>query len=101
MAEECCASSDAGCAPQPVKFPERAAGHAAPLVTRAAVEDSCCARGVPVFDGVDPRYKVMLWTVIAINAAMFLTEMIAGQLRARRPSRRTRSIFSPTPSPMA
>jgi Co/Zn/Cd efflux system component len=41
---------------------------------------SCCCDGVPVFDGVDPRYKRVLWTVIAINGAMFLTEMIAGQL---------------------
>ena len=36
--------------------------------------------GVPRFDGLDPRYKRVLWTVIAINGAMFLTEMIAGQL---------------------
>jgi len=35
---------------------------------------------VPVFDGVDPRYKRVLWIVIGINGAMFLTEMIAGQL---------------------
>ena len=41
---------------------------------------SCCTDGVPVFDGVDPRYKRVLWTVIAINGAMFLTEMAAGHL---------------------
>jgi Co/Zn/Cd efflux system component len=35
---------------------------------------------VPVFDGMKPRYKRILWTVISINGAMFLTEMIAGQL---------------------
>jgi Co/Zn/Cd efflux system component len=35
---------------------------------------------VPVFDGLDPRYKRILWTVIAINGAMFLTEMVAGEL---------------------
>ena len=40
--------------------------------------------GVPIFDGVDPRYKRILWTVIAINGAMFLTEMVAGQLAVRR-----------------
>jgi len=34
----------------------------------------------PVFDGVDPRYKRVPWTVIVINGAMFLTEMIARQL---------------------
>ena len=39
-----------------------------------------CHGGVPVFDGVDPRYKRVLWTVIALNGAMFLTEMAAGQL---------------------
>ena len=33
-----------------------------------------------MFDGVDPRYKRILWTVIAINGALFLTEMVAGQL---------------------
>ncbi|MBR0903386.1 cation transporter [Bradyrhizobium liaoningense] len=40
----------------------------------------CCAAGVPVFDGLDPRYKRVLWTVIAINAAMFVSEMAAGHL---------------------
>ena len=35
----------------------------------------CCSGGVPVFDGIDPRYKGVLWTVIGINGAMFLTEM--------------------------
>jgi Co/Zn/Cd efflux system component len=29
---------------------------------------------------MDPRYRRILWTVIAINGAMFLTEMIAGHL---------------------
>jgi Co/Zn/Cd efflux system component len=33
-----------------------------------------------VFDGLDPRYKVVLWTVIGINATMFLVEMIAGHV---------------------
>lgn len=40
----------------------------------------CCSGGVPVFDGMNPRYKRILWTVIGINGAMFLTEMIAGQI---------------------
>lgn len=44
------------------------------------VEDACCSGGVPVFDGMNPRYKCVLWVVIAINGAMFLTEMIAGEL---------------------
>ncbi len=43
-------------------------------------DDACgCSGGVPVFDGVDPRYKRILWTVIAINGAMFMTETVAGQ----------------------
>nr|WP_244622841.1 cation transporter [Microvirga brassicacearum] len=41
---------------------------------------SCCHDGVPVFDGVDPRYKLVLWIVIALNGAMFLTEIVAGHL---------------------
>ena len=46
-----------------------------------ATDDACgCKGGVPIFDGIDPRYKMILWTVIAINGAMFLTEMVAGQL---------------------
>lgn len=32
------------------------------------------------FDGLDPRYKRALWSVIAINAAMFVVEMSAGHL---------------------
>ncbi|MBQ0822516.1 cation transporter [Microvirga sp. HBU67558] len=44
-------------------------------------EAACgCHGGVPVFDGVDPRYKRILWTVIAINAALFVTEIVAGHL---------------------
>lgn len=40
----------------------------------------CGCTGNPRFDGVDPRYRRVLWLVIGINAAMFLTEMVAGQL---------------------
>lgn len=32
------------------------------------------------FDGMDPRYRRILWLVIAINGAMFVTEMVAGRL---------------------
>lgn len=32
------------------------------------------------FDGMDPRYRRILWLVIAINGAMFITEMVAGRL---------------------
>jgi Co/Zn/Cd efflux system component len=77
-------STDTCCSPSPVKFPEREALHVTPAVakkeTKDSCRDSCCGGGVPVFDGVDPRYKRVLWAVIAINGAMFLTEMVAGQL---------------------
>jgi len=41
---------------------------------------ACGCHGNPRFDGMDPRYKRVLWTVIALNAAMFVVEMTAGQL---------------------
>ena len=41
---------------------------------------SCGCGGNPRFDGIDPRYKRVLWTVIAINGIMFLVEMAAGRL---------------------
>ena len=66
-----------------MKFPESAAAKPVPApATDAGCGDAtcCCHGGVPVFDGVDPRYKRVLWTVIALNGVMFLTEMAAGQL---------------------
>lgn len=75
MADDCCNNeTHASSAPPPSASPARqdAAPH--------KVVDSCCSGGVPVFDGMDPLYKRVLWTVIAINGAMFLTEMVAGQL---------------------
>src|SRR2546430_1488866 len=41
--------------------------------------DSCCGANVR-FDGIDPRYKRVLWTVIAINAVMFVVEISAGHI---------------------
>jgi Co/Zn/Cd efflux system component len=38
---------------------------------------SCCGHGAR-FDGLDPRYKRVLWIVIGINAAMFEVEIVAG-----------------------
>lgn len=32
------------------------------------------------FDGTNPRYRRILWIVIAINATMFVVEMLAGRL---------------------
>lgn len=40
---------------------------------------SCCGHGAK-FEGLDPRYKRILWVVIGINAAMFLVEIVAGVL---------------------
>ncbi|WP_245297137.1 MULTISPECIES: cation transporter [Rhodomicrobium] len=39
-----------------------------------------CGHHNASFEGMDPRYKRILWTVIAINGAMFLVEMTAGAL---------------------
>lgn len=46
----------------------------------SASAGDCGCHGTPGFDGMDPNYKRILWIVIAINAAMFVTEMTAGQL---------------------
>ncbi len=44
-------------------------------------DHSCgCCGAPPRFDGLDPRYKRILWTVIALNAAMFAVEITAGAL---------------------
>ncbi|MCB1521191.1 MAG: cation transporter [Hyphomicrobiaceae bacterium] len=40
---------------------------------------SCCG-ATAKFDGLDPRYRQALWIVIAINAVMFLVEIVAGVL---------------------
>ena len=40
---------------------------------------SCC-REKPKFDGLSPAFKRALWLVIAVNATMFLVEIIAGAL---------------------
>lgn len=75
MADHCCNHDQAdSCAPPPLVLP----GVKQPA--SASQADACCSGGVPVFDGVDPRYKRILWTVIAINAVMFGTEMTAGQI---------------------
>ncbi|MCG5248131.1 cation transporter [Methylorubrum extorquens] len=71
MADDCCSSGEGRCAPPALTLPAATCGTAA---------DSCCPKGVPVFDGVNPRYKRILWTVIALNGAMFLGEMVAGEV---------------------
>jgi Co/Zn/Cd efflux system component len=78
MADDCCSSGGDCCAPPPLKLPEPPA--TAPAVSCGASDACGCSGGVPVFDGLDPRYKRVLWTVIALNGVMFLTEMAAGHL---------------------
>jgi Co/Zn/Cd efflux system component len=75
MSDQACGSEDHCCSHS----------HAAPPTRQTTTEGnaasaSCCSAGVPVFDGVDPRYKRVLWTVICINGVMFFTEMLAGHL---------------------
>lgn len=48
--------------------------------TAKVTATACGCHGNPQFDGLDGRYKRILWIVIAINAAMFLLEMTAGAL---------------------
>ena len=80
MADDCCNSGDGCCAPPPLRLSEPQV--VKPVATTRCDADAACGchGGVPRFDGLDPRYKRVLWTVIGINGAMFLTEMIAGQL---------------------
>lgn len=49
-------------------------------MTDACQSSACGCHSNPRFDGMDPHYKRVLWTVIALNAAMFVVEMTAGQL---------------------
>jgi cation diffusion facilitator family transporter len=46
-----------------------------------AEKSGCGCEGVAAaFDGASPAYKRVLWIVIALNAAMFAVEIVAGQL---------------------
>jgi Co/Zn/Cd efflux system component len=78
MDERCCGTEAACCEPPPL--PLRPPPAQPPLAVESGRGACCCAGGVPVFDGMDARYRRILWTVIAMNGAMFLTEMIAGHL---------------------
>jgi Co/Zn/Cd efflux system component len=78
MSEKSCCAGVACCEPPPVDFAKAVAKPDSPDV--CGVEACGCSGGVPVFDGVDPRYRLILWTVIAINGVMFFVEMIAGQI---------------------
>ena len=84
MADDCCTSGD-GCRAPPLQFPREEAVKAVASTSCDADAACGCHGGVPRFDGLDPRYKRILWTVIGINGAMFLMEMIAGQLAGSQP----------------
>ena len=43
-------------------------------------DHACGCSGNPVFDGMDLRYRRVLWLVIALNGIMFVVEMAAGRL---------------------
>jgi Co/Zn/Cd efflux system component len=76
MSEDCGHQHGACCSPN-----DHTAHEAHPAKAHAHAEEACgCHGGVPVFDGVDPRYRRVLWAVILINAAMFVTEIVAGHL---------------------
>ena len=45
---------------------------------------SCCNNTPPAFEGLSADYKRRLWLVIAINAAMFVVEIVAGALAGSR-----------------
>lgn len=44
--------------------------------------DTCCSNSCAGFDGAAPAYRRVLWIVIALNAGMFVVEMVAGHLGA-------------------
>jgi Co/Zn/Cd efflux system component len=81
MGEACGHRHDACCSPHRAHSHDHAVHEATPSAGHGPADGACgCHGGVPVFDGVDPRYKRVLWTVILINAAMFVTEIVAGHL---------------------
>jgi Co/Zn/Cd efflux system component len=77
MSDEDCCTKVGCCQPPPIRLAKVAPKPAADVCGSQACG---CSGGVPVFDGVDPRYKRVLWTVIAINGIMFFVEITAGQL---------------------
>jgi Co/Zn/Cd efflux system component len=80
MPDDCCSSANGRCAPPALRFPDPPV--AKPIAPTSCGTDAACGchGGVPRFDGLEPRYKRVLWTVIGINGAMFLAEMVAGHL---------------------
>lgn len=68
---------------RPVQGGPDQGGHArvaSTLPVLGCADEACGCHGNPVFDGMDARYKRVLWLVIALNAAMFVTELTAGRV---------------------
>ena len=80
MADDCCNTEPAACCEPPALVLPGESPNAVAAASCWAAEDSCCPKGVPVFDGVNRSYMRILWAVIGVNGAMFLGEMVAGQL---------------------
>ncbi len=79
--DACCSAHEVQEAHEAHEAHDHGMHRATPAAGHAHADEACgCHGGVPVFDGVDPRYKRVLWTVILINAAMFVTEIVAGHL---------------------
>ena len=78
MSDHCCEhQSSVCCEPAALVLPPKSKA----AERHSSIAVACCrSDGVPVFDGMDPRYTRVLWIVIGLNGAMFLTEMVAGQL---------------------
>ena len=74
MADSCRKSETGCCEPPALVLPGQPV-QALPPATCGGVEDACCPRGVPVFDGMNPRYKRILWTVISINGAIEIRDL--------------------------
>lgn len=79
MAESCCSSSPAKPGHDHTHNHVHD-GHAHGATANTGQEVACGCKGNPRFDGMDARYKAVLWIVIALNGAMFVTEMVAGRI---------------------
>jgi Co/Zn/Cd efflux system component len=79
MSQQDCHLKEKCCDPAPLRL-QTVEVSPLPVAACGTAESSCCAGGVPIFDGMDPRYKRVLWIVIGLNGSMFLAEMVAGHM---------------------
>ncbi|SNY93055.1 Co/Zn/Cd efflux system component [Cohaesibacter sp. ES.047] len=75
---DCCSGTDASCGS--ATHTHNHAHGQVETKEQGCSDHACGCSGNPVFDGVDPRYKMVLWTVIALNGGMFLIELLGGKL---------------------